>query len=291
MFGAHVFQSPCLEKEREWKIVWMLEQDRKTWGTMPLSAQREPCQVKAREGRYLKEERHLIVSFTHTPSRPSVHSDTDRQFPEVLLWWIKIRGHAALFSTTQLSFSNSYASFLTMAPSISIFLHFIHLMKTTFSLWLISFFTSTFSLCLTFFDRNFLWFYLFKQSLPHIRSFPSHISTAYWTVIAAVSIWIGETEYQTESETWERKREWNDVTAQKWMANITGSPPHMSSTLSSSSGQSVFLMCSTNLCFHYSHDANNGKALKSYFVLSWSQFRVNVILKCNITEVILCIFT
>lgn len=110
------------------KDLWMLEQDRKTWGTMPLSAQREPCQVKAREGRYLKEERHLIVSFTHTPSRPSVHSDTDRQFPEVLLWWIKIRGHAALFSTTQLSFSNSYASFLTMAPSISIFLHNIFIM-------------------------------------------------------------------------------------------------------------------------------------------------------------------
>lgn len=129
MFGAHVFQSPCLEKEREWKIVWMLEQDRKTWGTMPLSAQREPCQVKARERKIPERgETSDSLLYTHTPSRPSVHSDTDRQFPEVLLWWIKIRGHAALFSTTQLSFSNSYASFLTMARSISIFLHNIFIM-------------------------------------------------------------------------------------------------------------------------------------------------------------------
>lgn len=98
--------------------------------------------------------------YTHTPSRPSVHSDTDRQFPEVLLWWIKIRGHAA----------PNYP-FLTLMLPFWLWLRASLFFSTTFSLWLISFFTFTFSLCLTFFDRNFLWFYLFKQSLPHIRSF------------------------------------------------------------------------------------------------------------------------
>lgn len=234
MFGAHFFQSPCLEKEREWKTVWMLEQDCKTWGTMPLSAQTVPCQVKARERKIPERgETSDSLLYTHTPSRPSVHSDTGRQFPEVLLWWIKIRGHAALFSTIQPSFSNSSASFLTMAPVISIFLHNIFVM-IDFLLHLYLFPLPAFLWYL----HTEIFFDSFHSSSPSLTYglFPSLISTAYWTVITAVSIWIGETEYQTESETWERKREWNDVTAQKWIANITGSPPHMSSTLSSSFG-------------------------------------------------------
>lgn len=160
--------------------------------------------------------------------------------------------------------------FLTLMLPFWLWLRESLFFSTTFSLWLISFFTSTFSFCLTFFDRNFLWFYSFKQSLPHIRSF----SLPYFYCILdcnCSSVYLNRRNRIPNREWNMRKKkrvEWchsSEVNGQYNRVTTT----HVIHT--------VIIFWSMVACFwcvpltHYSHDANNGKAPKSYFVLSWSQ--------------------